>query len=146
MLRKLSKLRRFTICELLLLSQLVLFASLVRLALPFVALRRMAQFFSWAANQRLLHHLPIFQHYYEMERLTRFADLAARVIRSDGPCLLRSVLLFWLLKVRGGQPQLLIGVNKDNGNLNSHAWIELKGKTIGDETAMVRRFNILARF
>ena len=31
------------------------------------------------------------------------ADLAAKGSRSDGPCLLRSLLLFWLLKVRGDE-------------------------------------------
>ncbi len=146
MLRKLGKLRRFTIGELLVFSQLLLFALGVRLALIFVSLPRMTHFLSWAGNRRLLQPLPIFHYCYPAKSLAQLADLAARATRSDGPCLLRSILLFWLLKARGGQPKLLIGVNKKNGNLNSHAWIELKGKVIGDATAMVRRFNILARF
>jgi transglutaminase superfamily protein len=146
MLRKLRRLRELSTGELLVLLQLVLFALLARMALMFVALPQIAQLLSWGANHRLLACLPAFHGRYEPHRLARLADLAARATRADGPCLLRSILLLWLLKARGEQPELLIGINKDNGKLNSHAWIEIKGIVMGDSMAMIRRFDPFLRF
>ncbi len=146
MLRKLRRLRNLCAGELLVFSQLVLFASIARIALVFVSLPRITRVLSWGADQRLFAHLPVLHNRYGTQSLARLADLAANAVRPDGPCLLRSTLLFWLLRARGGQAELLIGVNKENGNLNSHAWIEARGRIVGDDVAMVRRFNIFARF
>jgi len=59
---------------------------------------------------------------------------------------LRSLLLFWLLKARGEQAELLIGVRKETAALNSHAWIETRGTIIGDSAAMTGSFATLLRF
>jgi hypothetical protein len=103
-------------------------------------------FIAWAANQRLLRCLPLFQNNYDIEQLTPLTDLAARATRPDGPCLLRSLLLFWLLKARGEQAELLIGVRKNGQVLNSHAWVESQGKIIADTVAMTGGFASLLRF
>lgn len=113
--------------ELLVFSQLVLFAFIARVALTIVGLPRISTFITWGANHRFLCSLPFLQNRYEISCLARLADLAARGTRADGPCLLRSILLLWLLKARGGQAELLIGVNKENGKLNGHAWDRGKG-------------------
>ena len=78
-------------------------------------------------------------------RLIPLANLAARAVRRDGPCLLRSLIIFWLLKARGEQAELLIGVNKENEALQAHAWVETQGTTIGDSVAMTAGFATLVR-
>src|SRR4051812_12564005 len=123
MLRKLRRLSELSTGELLVFWQLVLFALIARIALKFFALPRISAFITYAANQRSLCCLPLFHNQYETTQLTRLADLAARGTRADGPCLIRSLLLFWLLKVRGEHPELFIGVRKDGPVFNSHAWI-----------------------
>jgi hypothetical protein len=72
--------------------------------------------------------------------------LAARAVRPEGPCLLRSLLLFWLLKARGEHAELLIGVSKATGLLESHAWIECYGKIVGENDSGPLRFATLLRF
>ncbi len=108
--------------------------------------RRIIAFIAWGANRRLLRSLPLFHNWYELNCLTRLADLAARGIRADGPCLLRSLLLLWLLKARGEQVELLIGVRKEGALLNGHAWVESQGKIIADTVAMTSGFATLLRF
>jgi hypothetical protein len=146
MLRKLRRLSKLSPSQLLVFLQLIVFASIVRGILKFLALPRLIAFVAWAANQRWLRCLPLLQNNYETEQLTLLADLAARATRPDGPCLLRSLLLFWLLKARGEQAELLIGVRKEGAVLNSHAWIESQGKIIADSVGMTGGFATLLRF
>ena len=146
MLRKLRRLAELSPAELLVFFQLTAFALAARFALTFLRLSRVAEFVARGANNRFLRCLPLFQIRYEITRLTRLADYAARATRPDGPCLLRSLLLFWLLKSRGEAAELLIGVSKEASALNSHAWIETQGNIIGDSTEMTGRFAPLLRF
>jgi hypothetical protein len=132
--------------ELLVFLQLVLFALIVRVVLTSIALPRISAFIAYAAKNALLRNLPLFHHSHGISRLTRVADLAARGTRADGPCLIRSLLLFWLLKVRGEHAELLIGVRKDGPIFNSHAWIESDGKILGENEDGPLRFSTLLRF
>ncbi len=146
MLRKLRRLSELSASELLVFFQLTAFAVAARFALTFLRLSRVMEFAARGANNRFLRCLPLCQIRYEIARLTRLADYAARATRPDGPCLLRSLLLFWLLKSRGEAAELLIGVSKEASALNSHAWIETQGNIIGDSTEMTGRFAPLLRF
>jgi hypothetical protein len=59
---------------------------------------------------------------------------------------MRSLLLFWVLKARGEPAELLIGVNKKTGALQSHAWIETQGKILVDPPEMAGSYATLLRF
>ena len=146
MIRKLRQLSKLSLGELLVVFQLVLFALVLRGALAVFALPRIRAFLAYAADDRFLRCLPLFQGQYEMTQLTRLADLTARGTRANGPCLIRSLLLFWLLKTRGEQVNLLIGVRKDGPVFNSHAWIESDGKILGENEHGPLQFATLLRF
>lgn len=146
MVRKLRRLSKLSPGELLVFFQLVLFALLARGALTFVALTRVMEFVARGADNRFLRSLPLFQNHYDMTRLSVLADLAAKGLCREGPCLLRSLLLFRLLKARGEPAELLIGVSKETSALQSHAWIETQGTVIGDNPAMTGGFATLLRF
>lgn len=146
MLGKLRRLSELSPGELLVFSQLVLFALLALAALTFVRLPRIGAFIASGANKRLLRSLPLFHDHYEIAQLARLCDLSARGMRGDGPCLIRSLLLFWLLKARGEQAKLLIGVRIEAGQFTSHAWIESRGIIVGDSDESALRFNILLHF
>ena len=98
------------------------------------------------AGNRWLGRFPLNHGCSEVANLTRLADIAARVTHGHGRCLIRSLLLFWLLKVRGEPAELLIGISKEAAALHSHAWIELRGRVIGDHPQIIGRFVILLRF
>ena len=146
MLRKLRRLSKLSPVELLVFFQLFLFALIVKLALRLLSLSRVINFLSVSARNPLLSQFPLGHRRQDSMQLTVIADLVARAIRAEGPCLLRSLLLFWLLKPRGEQAELLIGISKEASVLNSHAWIESDGTVIGDNIAVIGSFATLLRF
>jgi len=145
-LRKLRRLSEIRPAEWLFLAQLVPFTLAARVAVKLVALPRLVGFMARCVGRRWLGRFPVKHGGYEVAHLTRLADIAARITHGQGRCLGRSLLLFWLLKVRGEPVELLIGISKVAAVLHSHAWIELRGRVIGDHPQMIRHFAILLRF
>jgi hypothetical protein len=75
-------------------------------------------------------------------RVTNDADLARNiawlvtVAAWNGPyranCLQRSLTLWWLLRRRGIESELRIGMQKEDGEVRGHAWIEYGGIVLND--------------
>jgi hypothetical protein len=59
-----------------------------------------------------------------------------KVASWNGPyrpnCLQRSLTLWWLLRRKGMESDLRIGVQKENGEVRGHAWIEYHGIVLND--------------
>lgn len=55
-------------------------------------------------------------------------------------CLEESLLLWWLLRRRGIEGRLRLGVRKDGSLLVAHAWVELDGQAIGDRQGLTCRY------
>jgi len=146
MLRKLRRLSKLSLSEQLVFIQLVFFVLAAKATLAFVSLPRIIKFLSASAENPLARRFPLGHRWQNSSQLAVTADLAARAARPEGPCLLRALSLFWLLKARGEHAELLIGVSKEGAVLNSHAWIESQGKIIADTVAMARGFATLLRF
>jgi Transglutaminase-like superfamily len=104
------------------------------------------RFMARYTGNRWLRCFPVNHGGYEVAQLAPLADIAARITYGQGRCLGRSLLLFWLLRVRGEPAELLIGINKEVAALHSHAWIELRERVIGDHPQFIRRFTLLLRF
>ncbi len=75
------------------------------------------------------------------------ARSAARVVAiaaGRGPvkatCLRRSLLLWWLLKRDGIETVVRVGVNRERGTLNAHAWVEYLGRPVNDDDDIALRF------
>jgi hypothetical protein len=66
------------------------------------------------------------------ERLAELADLAARITGFRSRCLVRSLLLFALLRGRGEQIAIVIGVARRGQGLHGHAWIERGAEVVGE--------------
>ena len=69
-------------------------------------------------NSKRLNEIVIFK------KTTKFLDFF-----SINSCLIRSIIIFKLLKQYGQDPILYIGIKKET-DLESHAWIELNGKQL----------------
>ena len=123
-LNKLQRLAKLSLCDWVLLGQLVAFAVLLEVGLRLFSLPSLVQMLLRGAHSRLGVVFPLFQHKVERSQLFESAFLAARIVRGQDSCLLCSLLLFWLLSVRRESAALLIGVRKDTKRLYSHAWIE----------------------
>jgi hypothetical protein len=76
----------------------------------------------------------------QMTRLGALVNLAARHAPGPATCLTRSLLLRWLLRRRGVESDLRIGVKLDQGRLDAHAWVEVVGVPINDSQDVGQRF------
>ena len=47
-------------------------------------------------------------------------------------CLTRSLALWWLLGRQGITSRLRIGIRKENGKLEAHAWVEREGAALNE--------------
>ena len=146
MLRKLRRLSELKSGELLVFFQLVLFAIAATLFLRFFSLPRLIDILSVASTRSFLKQFPLSHHTRQLSRLLVITDWSARAVRPNGPCLLRSLLLFWMIKARGEQAELVIGICKEARALNSHAWIESQGRIIADNVPLTTGFATLLRF
>lgn len=64
--------------------------------------------------------------------IARLVQIAARSGLYRGNCLTQSLTLLWLLQREGIPSELRIGVRKDAGELEAHAWVEVSGIPIND--------------
>ena len=69
------------------------------------------------------------------EEIHTYADLFSAVARRCPlplKCLGRSVALCWLLQLRGIDAKVHIGVRKQPGGLNAHAWVQYGDRVLND--------------
>jgi hypothetical protein len=62
----------------------------------------------------------------------RVVDALADRMPIGGRCLQRSLVLGWMLRRRGIGSRLRIGVQKIEGVLSAHAWLEVAGEPVND--------------
>ncbi|MBK6726691.1 MAG: lasso peptide biosynthesis B2 protein [Xanthomonadales bacterium] len=65
-------------------------------------------------------------------RLAELATIAGRHGLVTASCLRQSLLVYAWLRRCGLDPQLQIGVRKDGGGLEAHAWVALSGAPLSD--------------
>jgi hypothetical protein len=120
-------------------ARLVLRAIAWRLVLPIlkhvIPLRTLARWMSATppASSRDLAAARQLRVHALREMLVRGGRLVI-----SGNCLERSLVLYRFLGEVGAAPGLVMGVNKEGAAVEGHAWIELDGEPLADETA--RRF------
>jgi len=66
----------------------------------------------------------------QAERLAQLASIAGRRGVAPARCLSQALLLRALLRRRGLDAVLQVGVRKDAGEFDAHAWVELDGHTL----------------
>jgi hypothetical protein len=118
------------------------------LLLPFTALAlRWLGFKRWQSVLARLAPLPEMPDEDRAESLVRQARGAARMVRAaawHGPypagCLPQSLTLWWLLRRQGIASDLRIGVRKEAGRLEAHAWVEHRGLVLEENNDVCRRF------
>ena len=76
----------------------------------------------------------------EVRRLHRLVGVAARTHLYPMRCLRQALALQWLLARRGISSELQLGVNKDAGSLNAHAWLEVEGVPVGQPRTVAEHF------
>ena len=75
------------------------------------------------------------------QKVARMVSIAANHSFYSANCLKKSLLTWWLLRRRGIAIELKIGVNKNAGDFNAHAWVECRGHVLIDTTDVGQRFS-----
>src|SRR5262245_28511678 len=68
----------------------------------------------------------------EPRRLAVLVNAASNHLPIAGSCLTRSLLLDWMLRRRGVDSTMRLGVRLVDGRLQAHAWVEVGGQPIND--------------
>lgn len=76
----------------------------------------------------------------EAPALAAAVEQAARIAPIQVSCLTRSLALWWLLRRRRIAGELCIGVRKNDGQLQAHAWVEEQGRVLNDAPDVAQRY------
>src|SRR5258708_29195965 len=75
------------------------------------------------------------------------AILTAQIVRAashqgigDPSCLAVSLALWWLLALQGIASELRVGIRKDGGTFEAHAWVECGRATLDDPGIQLRHY------
>jgi hypothetical protein len=80
-------------------------------------------------SERSPRHEPDTEELAYARRLTELAAIAGRRGLVAATCLRQSLLVYTLLRRRGLDPELQIGVRKDGAGFEAHAWVSLGSPT-----------------
>lgn len=85
---------------------------------------------------------------FSPERLViaqKAAYLVNRIARywfPEGNCLKRSLTLWFLLRRRGINGDLRVGVRRHEGNFQAHAWVEYGDRVVNDLATIAQHYSV----
>jgi hypothetical protein len=101
----------------------------VELSLRCAGAQRTASWLSWAVRPKAAHP-PTAADVQQAQRLAQLAAIAGRRGLLEARCLSQSLLVRALLRRNGLDAVLQVGVRKEGGAFDAHAWVELDGQTL----------------
>lgn len=79
----------------------------------------------------------------KMDRIIRF--FLVGMLRYSRPCFIRSCILFEQAKRAGLNVEILIGVNRQDGQLKGHSWITIDGQPYRETAETVNEYTIMMK-
>jgi hypothetical protein len=125
--RKLTRFRALPPAE-----RRIVIAAMLRLPLFWIGLRLLGLQRLQARLQRTPLGRATTPSPAELQRTGYLVNAAANQALGPANCLTRSLCLWWLLRRRGVETDLRIGVRLADGALEAHAWVEDAGIPIND--------------
>ena len=114
--------------------------------LPLVKIIRMGGFNRLQKTMRYFgldsdrHKAGNFEKLDKARRTSRMITVAAAYIPLTISCLDRSISLSILLHRQGIKSELFLGVRKDQGDFEAHAWVEIDGVVLNDTPDVRERY------
>ena len=142
---KLKRLGALSICDWIVLSQLLASSALIVVALRWLGWRRVSVALNSLRTRFPIRRFPAFHLLYQMDELDPLVEIASRVSRHNR-CLVRSIVLFWLLRARGESAELVFGIRKREGRFEAHAWTVSERGLVGDSEAVIAEFHPMMSF
>ena len=142
-LSKLSRIRKLSMRDAVVLMQLLVSAIAIEAALRVVGWQRLAQAIIARSRTPMLRRFPAFHLHYEIDGISALADGASSLFPRNR-CLVRSMLMLWLLRTRGIPAEVVLGVRKRAGAFEAHAWARSDAGVIGENPEEVADFAVMA--
>ena len=139
---KLDRLRGLSLRDWVVLAQLVLFCSVTTVALRVTSWRRVSQMIISGSRVKWFRSFPLFHLGYSIENLSPLVEMASSVSPRNR-CLVRSMVLLWLLRARGESAEVVLGVRKRAGIFEAHAWTVSERGLVGDRPEVIAEFETL---
>ncbi len=141
MLKQLRQLSEFSSPE-----RKVLLIALLLLPITAIALQikgfRWTQAFYNKCSPNNISRNSVSSQLLEARSTARMVTIAANHGPYRANCLKKSLVTWWWLTKKGIQSELKIGVNKEAGDFNAHAWIEFQGVVVNDRAEINEQFSI----
>ena len=140
---KLQAFRDLTLDERRFLIQAWFALPIVDIGLRLLPFRTVQKFASASQKQR---SVPVSSRQRVIDDLQKYAELvriASHTHLFTLTCLRQSLTLQWLLARRGIKTDLQLGVRKDEGSLQAHAWLTYNGLPILSSDNVEERFTSL---
>jgi len=102
--------------------------------------RRWKEFVMGRAGRLIMANSSVRSPYPSPQRIARLEFAAARNLFFKTNCLEQSLVLWSVLRGRGFSADLKIGARKVAGQFEAHAWVELDGRALNDESDSHRTF------
>jgi hypothetical protein len=120
---------------------------LAQAAVLLPAVRMACRFVTFARLQRLSDRLagPSRAKSLGPEVAARLVRIAADRGLYRARCLERSLVLRWILRREGVDARIILGARKDDNEMQAHAWVEVDGVSLDDETDFHRPFSPFER-
>ncbi len=115
---------------------LLLWVDLGLCLLPFPRLR------AWAAPGGLAYSrdIPAEEALAQIRGIQSLVNSAANNHLYPMTCLRRSLVLQRMLRRRGILTELRLGVRKEDGQLQAHAWLEYQGQPVGEAEDLTEKY------
>ncbi len=96
------------------------------------------------ASSGLTIHTPTLQEYEMLDKVSRAADfLLLRVIRTEKPCLPRSLTLLHWCSQNGIKARIMVGVKKSQQLLEGHSWILIEDQPYREDLQHLAEYTIM---
>jgi hypothetical protein len=142
---KLNRLRTLSPRDWVVFAQLVAVSGFFMVALRLMSWQRISRAMVSASEVRWARNFPLLHFAYAMDDLDPMAGMASKICRRNR-CLVRSMMLFWLLRARGEFAELVLGVRKRAGTFEAHAWTLSERGLVGEQPEAIADFHPLMTF
>ena len=136
MRRRLARLRALSAAQWLVVLTSLPLVPATQISLRFRGFSRTAVALARRSQRRAIPADP-----KDVREVAQAVDLVAGRAVIGARCLGRSLVLWFLLRRRGVDAELVIGANRPNaGELEAHAWVEVSGEPVNDAQDVRERF------
>ena len=94
-------------------------------------------------GERFTRRCDITDEFAHVRRLSQLVKVAGRNHIYKMTCLRQALVLRFLLSLDNIPSDLQIGVRKEAGSIDAHAWVEYKGSPVGEQQISLKNFDPL---